>query len=71
MEGDEEDLSIGDLTVPCYSNVGPGKSHRAYTVVGTPQAVLDNIPPRRLRSVETVVLDEADLLLSGKYCFLH
>eukprot|EP01138_Halocafeteria_seosinensis_P007578 gb/GECG01007746.1/.p1 GENE.gb/GECG01007746.1/~~gb/GECG01007746.1/.p1 ORF type:complete len:782 (+),score=98.75 gb/GECG01007746.1/:1-2346(+) len=64
-EGDE--LSIGDTTVPCYSNVGPGKSHRAHTIVGTPRAVLENIPPRRLRGVQALVLDEADLLLSGDY----
>lgn len=58
---------LGDLTVPCYANIGPGKSHDAAVVIGTPRAVMENIPSRRLRAVKSLVFDEADLLLSGTY----
>lgn len=52
---------------PTYGAVGPRPKDLCSLLVATPKALRENISQSRLRLLRTVVLDEADLLLTGEY----
>jgi len=59
--------TIAEHTRYAYSNFGPGRRKPCAVLVTTPPALETNIPHARLRHLRSIVLDEADMLLSGDY----
>jgi len=58
---------MADAIRPTYGAVGPRNKELCSLLIATPKALRENIGQSRLRLLRTVVLDEADLLLTGEY----
>lgn len=56
---------LHDAVQVAYGRVGPPRSAEYACLVSTPVALRDNVRGRHLEDVATLVLDEADMLLSG------
>ncbi|KAF0683273.1 Aste57867_24705 [Aphanomyces stellatus] len=54
------------LHLACLTKTHPIPRHAA-VVVGTPKAILQHASPKDLEFVETIVVDEADMLLGGGF----
>lgn len=50
-----------------YGPLAPPRSDAFAVLVATPKALQDNVHPSLLREMQTLVLDEADMLLGGDY----
>ncbi len=59
--------TVAKHTRYAYANIGPGRRKPCAVLVTTPPALETNIPHARLRHLSSIVLDEADMLLSGDY----
>ena len=59
--------TLAPATRVAHGTVGPGRSSPCSLLLATPQALATNLPPRRLKRLQVLVLDEADMLLSGDF----
>jgi superfamily II DNA/RNA helicase len=58
---------VAPFTRCAYANVGPPRSDSFGVLVATPRALRENVHPSLLEGMEVLVLDEADMLLSGGF----
>jgi superfamily II DNA/RNA helicase len=59
--------AMAPLVRPAYSNKGVSRRDVCAIVVATPVALKDNVNHAQLQALKYLILDEADMLLSGTY----
>lgn len=60
-----DSIGMRDLVCPVHGRCGPSPRSNTALLVATPQALANNVRTPLLSDIRVVVLDEADLLLSG------